>query len=206
VSPLRLVNEVEQGRFTGAIGANQASNLALLNGAMHMVKREQTTEAFGNITDLRQLHSLPVGVQTEAGTAGEKRSSSSGLRLQLLVSVGTRTEMSFRINGTMAQQADRAPPGYGFGTGRTQHPRLLTGKATGKAGLVWIIVLLRFLGMRQQHQAVLVCRIAKGKPANFELDRWLIGKGGDRFGIHIGMLVRGVQLLEQAGNSLPKRG
>jgi hypothetical protein len=106
----------------------------------------------------------------------------------------------------MAQQTDWTPPGYGFGAGGTQHTRLLTGKATGKAGQVWIIVLLCLLGMRQQHQTVLVCRIAEGKAANFELDRGLIGKGGDRFGIRIGMLVRGVQLLEQAGNSLPKRG
>src|SRR2546422_10717428 len=53
-------NEIKQGGFASTIGTDEAGNLALFDGATHAVQRQQPAKTFRHLTDLKQLHTLPV--------------------------------------------------------------------------------------------------------------------------------------------------
>src|SRR5262252_4110014 len=53
-------NEIKQGGFTCPIGADEAGNLALFDRATHAVQCQQPAKTFRHLTDLKQLHTLPV--------------------------------------------------------------------------------------------------------------------------------------------------
>src|SRR5262245_18102411 len=52
-------NEIEQGRFPRSIRTDDAGNLALFESALHLMYGQQPAEAFGYVTDFKQLHRLP---------------------------------------------------------------------------------------------------------------------------------------------------
>jgi hypothetical protein len=51
--------------------------------------------------------------------------------------------------------------------------------------------------MRYENQAIFLCRIAQSEATDFKIDGRIIGKIANRSGIDIGMLVLGVELLNE---------
>src|SRR5262249_44028703 len=51
-------NEIEQGGFPRSIRTDEPGNLALFDAAVHLMQCQQPAEAFGYVTDFKQLHRL----------------------------------------------------------------------------------------------------------------------------------------------------
>jgi hypothetical protein len=103
--------------------------------------------------------------------------------------------MALRINGTVAEGAEGAPPGYGLGASITEHTGLFTRKTAGKCRRQCIIFAL-FQVVSHQDQAIFRSGVSQGHAANLKIDGRCLGERCDRLGVFMGVLVRSIELLQ----------
>src|SRR5687768_6254534 len=95
------------------------------------------------------------------------------------MAIGAGTEVPLWIDRPLAQEADRATTCNRFGTCRAQRARLLSGKTTGKGRDFSGILFFVFQLVGHQDEQVFLRGITERQTANFELDRWVLGKMTD---------------------------
>src|SRR5262249_31863056 len=117
------------------------------------------------------------------------------------MAVSTGTHMPLRINRTLAELADRAPPSHCVSTRLTQRTRLFAGETAGKGR--WELFIFPSLQiMRYQYQPILLRSITQGHPPHFEVHHRVVRERTNTLCVFVSVLVRRVQLLEQAWNRL----